>query len=86
MLILGLKLNHIKNGHEATQIHRKTEFEKNPANPSILSRANKVCYAIIKLIIKSIIENSPIRIQKKTELMLNNLICYENVCNLKGLT
>ena len=60
MIILGLKLNHIKKRYEATQIHPKPEFEKYPANPTIFSRTNKVCYAINKLIIKSIIENSHI--------------------------
>ena len=58
---LGLKLNYVI--YEATQIHLKTKFEKNPANPSMFSRANKVSNEINKLILKIIIKNSHIGIQ-----------------------
>ena len=42
MIILGLKLNHVKKGYEVTQIHLQTKFEKDPVNPSMFSRAKKV--------------------------------------------
>ena len=62
-------------------------YKKNPANPSISSRVNKVTNEINKLILKSFIKTAILEYSlKKTELMLNNLLSSQNVHNLKGLT
>ena len=63
-----------------------TEFEQKTPTPSMFSHVYKVPKEINKWIVKIIIKNSHIGIWWRTELMINNLIRYRIVPNLKALT